>query len=96
MESNIVLTPIPLDTLLQSFREIVQQEIKAQQLNDLQEKLLSPKEVCNLFSPKISLPTLSRWSDQGLLKRYDLGGKVLYKYSEVMGSLTTLKKYKVE
>ncbi len=95
MDNNIILTPVPLDSLLQSFREVVKEEIKAQQLADLQEKLLSPKEVCNLFNPKISLPTLARWSDQELLTRYDLGGKVLYKYSEVMGSLKTLKKYSV-
>ncbi len=92
---NIVLTPVPLDTLLQSFREIVKEEIKAQQLNDLQEKLLSPKEVCNLFEPKISLPTLARWTDDNLLIRYDLGSKVFYKYSEVLSALKTLKRYKV-
>lgn len=96
MENNIVLTPIPLETLLQSFREVVKEEIKAQQLADLKETFLSPKEVCNLFKPKISLPTLARWSDQEIIKRYDLGGKVLYKYSEVIESLKTIKKYKSE
>lgn len=56
------------------------------------EKLLSPKETCALFSPKISIPTLSRWTSNGLLNRYDIGGRVFYKYSEIIKSLS-LKKY---
>ena len=95
MENNIILTPIPLDILLQSFREIIKEEMKIQQLNDLQEKLLSPKETCALFRPKICLPTLARWSEQGLIPRHDLGGRVWYKYSEILASLKRLKKYTV-
>ena len=89
---NIILTPVPLDTLLQSFREIIKDEIKAEYLTKLQEKLLSTTEVAKLF--KVSTVTIGSWSDQGLLIKHSIGGRNYYKYSEVMESLKTLKKYK--
>lgn len=95
MESNLILSSVNLDTLLQAIRDIVKEEIKAQQLLELQERLFSPKETCELFRPKISLPTLVRWSHQEILPRHDLGGRVWYKYSDILNSLKTLKKYNV-
>jgi len=58
------------------------------------EKLLSPEETCKLFQPSISKVTLWNWTNEGKLQKHQIGGKVFYKYSEVMESITTLKKYK--
>lgn len=91
---NLILTPVPLDTLLQSFREIIREEIKSEQTNNLDRKLLSPAEACNIFQPKISKVTLSSWTRQGLIQEHRIGGRVYYKYSELIESLKTLKKYK--
>ena len=89
---NIILTPVPLDVLLQSMRAIIKEEIKADYLKSLEEKLLTTGEVKKLFG--VSTVTIGSWSDQGLLKRYSIGGRNFYKNSEVMDSLKTLKKYK--
>jgi hypothetical protein len=91
---NIILSPIPLDTLLQSLRSVIKEVIQAEQLNDLQEKLLSPAEACKIFQPKISKPTLSSWSNKGLINEHRLGGRIYYKYSELIEAAKTLKKYK--
>ena len=91
---NIILSPIQLDTLLQSLRSIIKEEIQAEQLNDLKEKLLSPAEACKIFQPKISKPTLSSWTDKGLITEYRLGGRIFYRYSELIEAAKTLKKYK--
>jgi hypothetical protein len=94
MENNIILTPVPLETLLQSFRAIIKEEIKAEQLDQLQDKLLSPAEACKIFQPNISKVTLAKWTADGLIPDHRLGGRVFYKYSELIESLKTLKKYK--
>jgi hypothetical protein len=91
---NIILSPIPLDTLLQSLRSVIKEVIQAEQLNDLQEKLLSPAEACKIFQPKISKPTLASWSDKGLITERRMGGRIFYRYSELIEAAKTLKKYK--
>lgn len=91
---NIVLSPVPLDTLLQSFREIVRQEIAAEQSTHQQEKLLSPAETCKLFNPPISKVTLTAWTKQGHLQDHRIGGRIYYKQSEVIEGAKILKKYK--
>ncbi|MDU1905919.1 MAG: helix-turn-helix domain-containing protein [Dysgonomonas sp.] len=57
--------------------------------------LLSRKETAALLS--ISLPTLSDWTNKGVLKSYRIGGKVFYRDDEVKNALTEIKpKYKKE
>ena len=93
MENNIVLSSIPLESLLKSFREIIREEIKADLKDQLQEKLLNVTEVAKLFS--VSTMTISSWVAKGLLTKYSIGGRNYFKNAEVMESLKSLKKYKV-
>ena len=91
---NIVLSPIPLDQLLVAITENVIVAIRKQQYEEQQEKLLTTKEVCKLFG--ITPVTVSAWIKKGKLRNCSERGKNLFKYSEVMGSLSSLKKYKVK
>ena len=91
---KIILSPIPLEDLLQSLRSIIKEEIQAEQLNDLKEKLLSPAEACKVFQPKISKPTLTKWSDNNLIPERRIGGRIFYKYSELVEAAKNLQKYK--
>lgn len=93
MENNIILSPIPLEQLTGLLSTIVREEIRTKIEEDLQEKFLSPAEVCALFQPKISIATLNNWSNQGLVQKHYLGKLTFYKYSEILKSLQTLKKY---
>lgn len=94
LQQQVILSQIPLSQIFEGLRAIVREEIKAEKESELQEKLLSPSEVCKLFQPNISKVTLSAWTDQGLLIKHSIGGRVYYKYSELVNSLKTLKKYK--
>lgn len=91
---NIVLTPVPLDQLLEAITEKVIIAIRKQQQEDQQEKLLSTKEICKLFG--VTPVTVSAWINKGSLTPYTKGRKNLFKYSEVMESLKKLKKYKMK
>lgn len=94
MASNeIIISGMTAADLVEIFRPMIQDEVK--RLKDEQpEKLLSPKETCKMFQPAISLPTLKSWTEQDKLKDHRIGGRVFYKQSEVLASLTTLRKYK--
>ena len=92
--NNLILTPIPLEDLLKQFKEIVEAAINAKQQKDIGEKLISPKEACKIFQPNISRVTLDAWTASEKLIRYDIGGRVYYRYSEIIEAAKTLKRYK--
>jgi hypothetical protein len=91
---NILLTPVPLPTLIEQIRAVVRAEITAEKNKSEVEKLLSPAETCLLFSPKISKVTLAKWTADGRLKRYDIGGRVYYRQGEVLSAAKEFKKFK--
>jgi hypothetical protein len=93
-EGTMLLTNIPIKELFDNIRGIVQDEINRDQSTQLKEKLLSPKETCQLFEPNITKPTLAKWDKDGHIRSYRIGGRVFYKYSEVIDSAKSLKKYK--
>ncbi len=85
---------IHVDDLKSLMQNLIRQEIRAKQDDELQEKLLSPIETCKMFQPNISRVTLHAWTKDGRLQEHRIGGRIYYKYSEVINSLQTLKKYK--
>ena len=91
---SIVLTPIPLADLMDQFRKIVKEEIKAHNQAESQDKLISPQEACRLFDPAITTRTLSRWTKDGLIASQRIGGRIFYKQSDVLTAGTTLMRYK--
>lgn len=46
---------------------------------------LTRYDIAKLFS--ISLPTVHNWTNQGILKSYQIGGRVYYKSNEVESAL---------
>ncbi|MBS1599509.1 MAG: helix-turn-helix domain-containing protein [Bacteroidetes bacterium] len=82
--------------LLQELKEVkcATESILQKQNKELSEKLLSPSEACKLFQPSISKVTLDSWARKGLIKKHAIGGRVYFKYTEVMEALKSLKKYK--
>ncbi|HEV7333230.1 MAG TPA: hypothetical protein VGN63_19500 [Flavisolibacter sp.] len=93
MEETQILSPIPLDQLRQVFSDVVRQEIIANELQKLQERLLSADETCKLFTPAITRPTLESYASKGYFTKYYLAGRTWYKYSEVIGALKSIKRY---
>lgn len=90
---QIILIPLTVDDLLDKIRGIVTEVVKQNQEEQLQAKLLSASEACLLFNPKISKATLHEWTKQGLIPLYRIGGRIFYKYSEVIDSAKRLRKF---
>ena len=91
MYENILLSPIHFDKLLEALFNKVMEANRQERKELVEEKLLTAKEVAQLFS--VSTVTISSWVSKGLLTKYTIGGRNKFKYSEVMDSLKTLKRY---
>jgi hypothetical protein len=94
MTAETMLVPMSVADFVAALKAEILDALSTKQEKDLQEKLLSPAETCKLFQPAITKPTLAKWTKEGRLQEYRMNGRVFYKYSEVLQSLTTLKKYK--
>lgn len=92
--NEIVMTTVDLNELFDRIRTVVKEELTAERSREVNEKLLSPKETCEMFQPKITTATLKNWTDDGLIQDHWLGGRKFYKYSEILSSLKTLRRYR--
>lgn len=92
--NNVMFTQLPVDDLLSSIRDIIKQEILAGQGQQASEKLLSPAEACKLFNPAISKVTLAKWTNDGLIPMQKIGGRVFYKFTDIIEAGTKFKRYK--
>ena len=88
----MILTPVPITDLMAQMRDIVRDELQQQQRANLAEKLLTPKEAAELL--RISLVTLWSWEKQARIVKHSMGGRTYFKYSELMGNLETLQRYR--
>ncbi len=92
MDAQMILSPVPIADLMAQMRVIVRDELRQQQAADLQERLLSPKQTAELLG--VSLVTIWSWERAGRITKHSLGGRVFFKYSEIMANLSTLQRYR--
>lgn len=91
----ITLTTTDLETLVFScIDQAFKLNVRAEKQSEKQEKLISPAETCQQFYPPISKNTLARWTKDGRLKDYRIGGRVYYKQGEVLEAVKHLQRYK--
>ena len=92
---TILISGMAKDEFLSAVREIIKEEMSANNNHShVESEFISVKEVQKLFKPSVSRVTIDSWSAKGLLNKHFIGGRVYYRKSEVLESLTTLKKYK--
>jgi len=67
-------------------------ELRKNQINQLEDELLTRQEVANLL--KIDLSTLHHWTKSGILTKYGIGKRVYYKKSEINEAIVELETLK--
>ncbi|MFN3801336.1 helix-turn-helix domain-containing protein [Belliella pelovolcani] len=85
---NLILstyTPEQLTGIINNAVTEAVKNIKIDASTPQSEKLLTRKETADKL--KISLVTLNDWTKRGLIQSYIIGGRVLYKDSEIEASL---------
>ncbi len=94
MDLLVILSPL-IDQIVERTAERVAEKLKAAQQDQQSNKLLSPAEVCKLFTPNISVQTLHRWRKQGVIPEPEfIGRKTYWKYKDIISSTKSLKKFK--
>ncbi|PSL01917.1 helix-turn-helix domain-containing protein [Cecembia rubra] len=92
---NLILSTYSPEELTGIINTAVKEAVKSIQTAPQEktgEKLLSRKETAEKL--KISLVTLNDWTKRGMLTSYIIGGRVLYKESEIEKSLNQVKTVK--
>jgi excisionase family DNA binding protein len=96
MHSNIIIEGMSAAEFLEQIESMFGRQIK-----DLQEKLARPpdqlwdrKYVADLF--QISLPTLRKMVENGVIKEYRLGKSIRYKSQEIMSVFEEREKKRKE
>jgi hypothetical protein len=92
---NLILSTHTTEELTGLISQAVREAVKNLQLTSptaQSEILLSRRETADKL--KISLVTLNDWSRRGLIQSYIIGGRVLYKQSEIESSLHQVKTVK--
>lgn len=106
MPANLYLQGISIEELETLIRKVVEEvwnnyvesegdkiSLQSCPQKELSNTLLSRKETAALFG--ISLPTLHKWTNRGLLMSHCIGRKIFYKADEVNNALIEIKpKYK--
>ena len=89
---NLILTKITVEELSQMITNAVNEavneavkNIKIDQPVTSNQELLTRKEVADKL--KISLVTLNDWTKRGMIQSYAIGGRILYKASEINSKL---------
>lgn len=91
--NNIILSTVPIDDLLDRFRQLVKEEVISAQNNIESEKMISAVEACKLFVPAITRPTLEKLCTEGKLQKHYVGSRVYFRKSEVFGAAKSFKRY---
>lgn len=91
---NIILHSTPIPELRAMIGDIVEEKLQHFKtsnplLPQTNGEYLSRREVCELL--KISTATLHYWTKQSILKGYRIGGRVLYKSSEIEQSVQAIQ-----
>ncbi len=93
---NLILTTHTTEQLTglisQAVQEAIKNSITVSPNTVPSEKLLTRKETADKL--KISLVTLNDWTKRGMIQSYLIGGRVLYKDSEIEGSLHKVRTVK--
>lgn len=86
MESSI-FTNLSIKELRGVLKKLIKAEFEklVQHQGNNNERILTQDDVLEIL--RITKPTLYAWERQGLIKRYSIGGRVYYLWSELVGML---------
>ena len=88
--AQLFLEGMTVDTLSDIIRETVRAEIGMKQSSppSVEDKYLTRKEAATRL--KVSLVTLTEWVNRSRLKAYKIGGRVLFRETEVKEALAQI------
>lgn len=95
MQNSILFYGTTPEEFMHQLKQLIREELLQEQKSDLQERLISPEQSCQVFEPSISKVTLNKWEKAGYLKMYRIGGRTYFRRSEIIDAAKTFVKYRV-
>lgn len=89
MENSILIRNITTDELQEIIRSVIKEELQVLQPKRSESRNLTRNEVVDLL--KISLPTLQRYTQLGVIKGFRIGTRILYKSEDIEESLKSIE-----
>jgi hypothetical protein len=101
-EGQIILTGYHENEFFERLGSLIDEKVKhgveaalqKQQLDELNEKYLSPKEACQLFQPAITRQTLAAWTKAGKIHCKRMGKFIYYRRGDVVAAVNKIQKLK--
>lgn len=88
----LIIDQLSVDELKKIITETIKESLPKAEPQQIKEKHLTRQETAKEL--RISLVTLNEYSKKGILQSYQVGGRVLYKQSEVEAALKSVKNLK--
>ena len=85
MKEKTFLIPLTEEELKELIKSSLQEVIAENETNKQRKELLTFKEVTSLLG--ISASTLNNWKRDGKIPFHRIGGRILFKYAEIVKSL---------
>ncbi len=81
MENSILIRNITVEELQELIRATIRQELQSGSPKKGEPRYITRNEAADLL--KITLPTLNRYTQLGILKGFRIGTRVLYKMEDI-------------
>jgi DNA-binding transcriptional ArsR family regulator len=92
-DNNLFLSSLNSEQLSELLRNVIRDELSRKYDVEQANKMLSPEEASHLFSPRVSIQTLSNYERKGLVIKYRMGRRTYYKYGEIMKAVQKVKRF---
>lgn len=89
MENSILIRNITAEELQELIRTVFREELQNPQPKKGESRNLTRNEVASLL--KISLPTLQRYTQIGVIKGFRIGTRILYKIEDIEESMKSIE-----
>jgi hypothetical protein len=96
MNEPVLLSAINLTDLTSNIERSMEKLLEKALARTVDEKLLSIEEVRKMFVPTISKSSIVTYTKQGKLRSYWLGGKLVYRRSELLQDITKIRNYSLK
>ncbi len=87
---EIIFQSMTLEELKKVISNTIKKELK--ELKTEEDRLLTREEAANVLN--ISLATLKKWTDKGIIPAYKISSNIRYKKSEILSSLDKVESLK--
>ena len=91
--NKILINELTPQELCELIEQAVRKELSPVMKQHAEERLYNVESARRLWEPAVSRQTIYNWMAEGKLPFHKIGGRIVFKYSELMDAVKTIKRY---